>query len=100
MVDQALIALGREEAERNPEDEREEAGGDRKLDRGGEPTLELLDDRLTRLGRFTEVAPRGCFQIPPVLHGQRFVEPILPVDLRYRLRRCPLAEQGDRRAAR
>ena len=56
MVEQALVALGRQKPERNPEDEREEAGGDRKLDRRGKTTLELLDDRLAGLRLLPELA--------------------------------------------
>ncbi len=98
MVDRPLVVLGRDEAERDSEHDREEPGGDRELDRRGEPLPELRRDRLARGRAVAEVQRRQLPRVPLVLDVDRLVEPVLVLDRGNGLGSRALAEKGGRRA--
>ncbi len=93
MVDDSLVALGRDEAERNADDEREEAGREGELDGRGEALPELRRDRLARRRAGPELERRELFDVLAVLDVDRLVEPVLVLDRRDGLGRRPLTEQ-------
>ena len=99
MVDHPLVALGREETERDPEDDGEEARGERELDRRREALPELGRDRLARDRAVTELERRQLLDVLAVLHVDGLVEPVLVLDRRHVLRSRALAKEGGRRAA-
>ena len=97
MVHRPSVSLGREEAERNTDEGREEHRADRELDRRREPLGDLLGDRPTGRDARPEVARADRLQVAPVLLVERIVEAVLVADLGDRLVGGPLAEQRLRR---
>ena len=100
VVDRGSVVLRRDEAERDPEQRREDHRGDRELDRRREALLELVDDRPPRGDARAQVALGRGLDVLPVLDVDRLVEPVLLADLCDRLRRRALAEERLRRPAR
>ena len=101
MVDGPLVVLRGDEAERDPEDDGEEAGRDRQLDRRGKALPEL---RRRPAARDVELVPklqrRQLLHVLAVLDVDRLVEAVLVLDRRDGLRRRPLAEERRGRPAR
>ncbi len=100
VVEEAAVAFRRQEAERDPDEDREEHRPDRQLDRRRKALEELVEDRPSRRDRVAEVDRPDLLEIGPVLLLDRLVEAVLLVDRRDLIRGRPLAEQGRRRAAR
>ncbi len=97
MVHRSSVSLGREEAERDADEGREEHRADRELDRRREPLGDLLCDRPTGRDARPEVTRADRLQVAPVLLVERIVEAVLVADLGDRLVGGPLAEQRLRR---
>ena len=100
MVEDAPVALGREEAERDAEHDREEHRGERELGRRGETVRELVGDRSPARDADPEVELADRLEVAPVLVVEGPVELVLVPDLGDRLRRRALAEQRLRGRAR
>jgi hypothetical protein len=94
VVEHRAVSLRRQKAERDPEDDREQHGAERQLDRRGKAMADLEGDRAERGDARAEVAVTdGLDEVTPVLNRERVVESVLLPDLRDRLGRRPLAEQ-------
>jgi hypothetical protein len=93
------VALRRDETERDSDEDREEPGCERELDRGRETTLDLLDHRLARLDAVAEVAGDDRVQVGEVLDVDRLVETVLLLDLGDRGGGRAFAEERLRRPA-
>jgi hypothetical protein len=96
MVEEAAVAFRRQEAERDPANDREEHRSERQLDRRREALPELLRHRPPRGDRVAELEPHDAAEVVEVLDVHRLVQTKLLVDRRDRLRRGALAEQRRR----
>ena len=70
-IDDRVGPAGREDADRQPEDDGKEQGGEAQLDRRRKRLPDLPDRRLTGPERDAEVADERARQEPEVLHGHR-----------------------------
>ena len=94
MVYGATVVLGREEAEWDPERDREEEGRDGELGGRREALLDLVGDLAVRRRARPEVGVRPGLELRPVLLVDGLVEPVaLPVG-RDQLRSGALTEQA------
>ena len=100
MVEPRPVTLGRDEAERDPEQHREEHRRHRELDRRGEPLGEVARHLAPVLDRVAEVALQGRLDPAEVLGVDRLVEAVLVLEGLDRRRRRALAEKRLGRAPR
>jgi hypothetical protein len=94
VVQGRAVLLGRQEPERDAEQDREEHGRESELDRGGEALLQLLRDGPSRADAVAEVAvDDDLLDVLQVLDVNGLVEPVLALDLRYLGVGAALAEE-------
>ena len=93
MVDRAPVSLGRDEAERDTDQRREQHRRDCELHGRRETVLDLLGDRPSRGDARAEVSRPHGLQVAPVLLVEWLVEAVLVAHLRDRLVGRPLAEE-------
>jgi len=77
VVGEAAAEDGRPHAGRNPDDDRDEKGRERELDRRGERVEKVVNDRAARPDAPTEVAVNEPGHVGEVLLGKRPIEVVL-----------------------
>jgi len=93
VIHDSLVALRREEAQRDPEDDGEEPRGDGELYGRGESLPELRRDRLARRRTVPELEGRELPGVLLVLDVDRLVEAVLVLDRCDSLGSRPLAQE-------